>query len=170
MPTTYEPIATTTLSSATSTFAFTSIPSTYTDLRIVLTGTVSVNGKGLAARFNSVGGTAYSYSYIYGDGTTAGSSDDGGGFDYAWFGYTAAASNTVPCLATMDIFSYTSSINKTYLSTMSIDKNGSGQQENGTGLWINTSAINRIDIGCYGFGSANLNAGMTITLFGIKAA
>jgi hypothetical protein len=65
---TYEPIATTTLGTATSSFTFSSIPATYTDLRLVI-GWVS--GTNPRIRFNSDTATSYSQTAMYGDGTAA---------------------------------------------------------------------------------------------------
>ena len=72
MPTTYEPIATQTLGSAAATITFSSIPATYTDLRLVLVGTstISANPK---INFNSDTATNYSQTILSGNGSVANS-------------------------------------------------------------------------------------------------
>ena len=73
MPTTYEPIATTTLGSAAASITFSSIPATYTDLRVVFNGTVTEVGETLYYRFNSDGASNYSITQVYGASGTAAS-------------------------------------------------------------------------------------------------
>ena len=50
---TYEPIATTTLTSATSEVSLSSIPSTYTDMIIVVTATTTADNTDIQMYFNS---------------------------------------------------------------------------------------------------------------------
>ena len=69
---TYEPIATTTLGSATNSVNFTSIPSTYTDLLLIGDFTCSANGTNAGVYFNSSTGSV-SQTSLYGSSTTAGS-------------------------------------------------------------------------------------------------
>jgi hypothetical protein len=70
MPKSYEPIATQTLGSAASYVTFSSIPSTYTDLVLIIIGTVSSEG---AARFQCNGDTSTNYSttLLFGNGSSA---------------------------------------------------------------------------------------------------
>lgn len=166
MPATYEPIATTTLGSAASSITFSSIPNTYTDLRLVFVAkNVTINDD-IQFRFNSDSGTNYSWTTLSGNGTTAASSrstnntrlyaTSEGNLSTAQFG-----------LATMDIFSYAGSTNKTCLITGNYDENGSGWLERNVGLWRNTAAITAIEI----FSTpTNFAIGTIATLYGIKAA
>jgi hypothetical protein len=164
MAITYDPLATITLGSAATSINFTSIPNTYTDLRVVLT-LKSASGVNVHLRFNSDSGSNYSRTYLYGRGSSAASargtsqvfsiiSDDGVG--------------TTPHLYTLDVFSYAGSTFKTWLSTASEDNNGSGSVANYVGLWRSTSAITEIN---FITNSANtFDAGCTATLYGIKKA
>lgn len=164
---TYEPIATTTLGSAASSITFSSIPSTYTDLRVVLTW--KVNSANITRiRFNSISTTTYSATYLYGNGTTAGS-DKQTNLTYIDAGWNAVG-DTQPALTTFDIFSYTGSTNKTVLATQSGDMNGSGSVDRIVGLWRSTSAITDIQLAPVGTPSVTFSAGTTATLYGIKAA
>jgi len=162
MPTTYEPIATTTLGSAASTITFSSIPATYTDLRLVFAG---FNGSDLKLRFNSDTGANYSQTVLAGDGASASSYTNTSIFLNS-SGTTGTSSQ--PVLYTADIFSYTGSTFKTVLSDEQFDKNGSGSITKNVGLWRSTSAITAIDI--VASTSSTIYAGTTATLYGIKNA
>lgn len=67
---TYEPIATTTTTTATNTITFSNIPQTYTDL-ILIVNAIRDTGSSddHLVRFNSDSGSNYSRTYLYGDGT-----------------------------------------------------------------------------------------------------
>lgn len=164
MAATYEPIATTTLSSAAAAIDFTSIPATYTDLRVLLVGTVSTAGVSPIVRYNNNNATNYSMTYISGNGSTVFSSRDTSATYFAPF-QTNGMSDTIPQMITMDIFSYAGSTNKTALMTTSGDKNGSGDVERYVCLWRSTSAITSIKLD-----ASNWNSGTTATLYGILKA
>jgi hypothetical protein len=66
------PIATTTLSSDQSSVTFSSISGSYTDLVLIIAGTVDVTGN-VGLRFNSDSNTNYSCTILYGTGSAAGS-------------------------------------------------------------------------------------------------
>jgi hypothetical protein len=165
MPQTYEPLATTTLGTAAASITFSSISAAYTDLRLVLTGTVSTAGSPYM-RYNSDTGSNYSFTFIRGSGTAAGSSR-ASNFTEQYLFYYGYMDTTVPTFATADIFSYAGSTFKTSLITASSDFNGSGAVERIVGLWRSTAAINRIDL--YPT-TGNFSIGTTATLYGIKAA
>ena len=165
MPTTYEPIATTTLGAAAATITFSSIPTTYTDLSIIMTATGSSESLG-QLRFNGDTASNYSSTYLYGNGTSALSSrrTSRAGIDF----FEGSVSTTIPSLAIINIFSYTStSVNKTCLITGSLDRNGSGEVENIVGLYRSTAAITSITLRGNGM---NWASGTTATLYGIKNA
>lgn len=165
MPATFEPIATTTLGSSATNIEFTSIPNTYTDLRIRLVGTGS--GDSTYVRFNGDTATNYSNTNLYGQGTVAASARD---TSQAFINISDGSSTmfTTPCFFTLDIFSYAGSTNKTVLSTFSNDNNGSGEVNRAVGLWRSTSAITTVRL--YMSGTGTFSTGTTATLFGIKAA
>ena len=168
MPTTYEPIATTTLGTAASSITFSSISSAYTDLRLVCTALSATGGDTLSCYFNGTTGTTlYSWTRLVGTGTsaTAASQTDSDVLFIA--GTSGQSSTTIPILGTVDIFSYTGSTYKTSLITDSSDKNGDGRVARYLGLWRNTSAITSITIKGSSF---NLAAGTTATLYGILKA
>ena len=166
MPATYEPIATTTLAASASSITFSSISSSYTDLKVIWSVLCSQDTN-LYARFNSDSGNNYSFTRFTGNGSTATSGRGGGRaqIDLAVVGSTGSGVT----FCEFDIFSYSGSTNKTVLSKYNSDKNGSGAVECVVGLWRNTSAINSITL-LPSSGSANLLAGTTATLYGILKA
>ena len=165
MPTTYEPIATTTLGSATKSITFSSIPATYTDLRVVLVGTIQTAADFYEVTFNGTT-SGYSWTHLSGDGSTAASGRITS--NTKWVpNLPLAGSTTIPMLSTVDIFSYAGSTFKTGLMETSADLNGSGRVIRSVGLWQNTAAITSIKLEVQSY---NWNAGTTATLYGIKNA
>ena len=166
MPATYEKIATTTLGSAATTLDLTSIPATYTDLRLVVVGADNDSaGYNIRFQYNNDTGNNYSFTDLRGDGSSASSlrvSND----NYIFAGSMPADIN-VPFLATLDIFSYAGSTYKTTLVESSTDKNGSGSTRRLVGLWRSTSAITSVKLISNG---GTYKAGTTATLYGILKA
>lgn len=165
MPSTYEPIATNTLGSASATITFSSIPATYTDLRLVLVFTQSVAGFGPRISFNGDAGTNYSQIKLAGDGASAVSSRVTN--NNFLTPYQVTNDTTIPTFVTCDVFSYAGSTNKTSLITCQQDQNGAGAVSNFVGLWRSTAAITSIGLA---LSSGNFNIGTIATLYGIKAA
>ena len=157
---TYFPIATTTLGSATGTVTFSSIASTYTDLIVVYATSASADTVNYL-RFNGDSGSNYSYTLLYGDGTTAGSS---------------RASNTTNI---QDPFTMSSAITSNIIQIMNYSNSTtyktalirSGAANNSTvasvGLWRNTAAITSVSLVT---ASGTFNTGSTFTIYGIAAA
>jgi len=146
---TYEPIATTTLSSAASSITFSSISSAYTDLRLVLVGTVTTNGANYFLQLNSDSASNYSQTYLYGSGTAAVSGRGTAQTVGVYLTTGFSPSSTIPTMTETDIFSYSnSSTNKTVLSSASGDLNGSGYVSRLVGLWRNTAAITSVAFVC----------------------
>ena len=163
MPATYEPIATTTLGSAAASVSFSSIPATYTDLRLVVTGGTSVSGTYAWIQYNSDTASNYSTTRVDGDGSGAASSRT----TSATFIRNSTSLDSNPNLVITDIFSYAGSTFKTCLIDTAADQNGSGRVTRTVGLWRSTSAITSI---LFSANSGNLNVGTTATLYGIKNA
>jgi len=164
--TTYEPLASVTVSSAGTTFLImNSIPQTYTDLRLVIVGKYTSGGGNTRIRFNSDTSSLYSSTRIAGDGTSA-SSDrlTNQGFQRLSFN---GNSSTVPDFLTVDLFSYAGSTFKTSLITSSEDYNGSGSVIRTVGLYRSTTAISSITIS---LDSSTMAAGTSATLYGILKA
>lgn len=169
MAATYEPIATVATSGSTAaTVTFSSIPATYTDFRLVANVRTSAAGS-IYVKLNNISTSTYSVTVLEQNAAPAVFSQaNDTRFNYmANFGST---DTTYPQLYTVDIFSYTSSTNKTVLMTANNNYNGSGNDSVKAlvGLWRNTAVVNRLDFtvsnGDFGI------AGGQLTLYGIKAA
>jgi len=158
VPTTYEPIATNTLSTTASSIEFTSISGSYTDLVLVGEGTVSTETT-LYLQFNSDTGSNYSSTYLLGDGSAASSgrwSSQSVIYLYNW----KTGRNNLICQ--INNYSNTTT-NKTTLTRLNTP---SGYVVANVGLWRSTSAITSIKISH----GANFNSTTQFTLYGIKAA
>lgn len=166
MALTYEPIATTTLGSAAASITFSSIPSTYTDLRVVITSLNSSNNQDGKLTFNNDTATNYSDLHVYGDGASAGTYRETSQAYIAIFSLSNIVTNGAS-MAQIDIFSYAGSTYKTVLIRTANDKNGSGSTAATVGLWRSTAAITRLDLALT---AGNYNAGTTATLYGILKA
>ena len=164
MPATYEPIATTTLGSNASTITLSSIPSTFTDLKLIFVGGNN-DTPWMELKFNNTTST-YSDTEMYSTGAATASARQSGATSMR-IAYPLNSTN--PSMVELDVFQYTNtSYYKTVLSRASNDLNGSGNSWVSVGLWSSTAAINRIDLLAPG---ANLfYAGARVTLYGIKAA
>ena len=166
MPTTYEPIATSTLGTAAASITFSSIAASWTDIRVVINAiAVDVNSASINLEFNSDTGTNYSNTQVEGTGTVAqsGSTTNIAGI------YSASTSQNIAngrFLVEADIFSYAGSTLKTVLIANSADNNGSGVAGRIIGLWRNTAAINTIKVNKASGG--NFGVGTSVTLYGIK--
>ena len=162
MPATYEPIATTSPNGVNS-YSFTSIPGTYTDLRLVIVAVTNTGGSSVNIQLNSNTTTIYSQTNLKGDGSAATSARTSNE-DYWYFAQSPGVDST-PSLITIDFFNYAGSTNKTVLSTQANDKNGSGVVFYRVGLWRNTAAITSINV----FTTGTVT-GTTATLYGILKA
>jgi hypothetical protein len=163
MPSTYEPIATTTLGSVSNTITFSGIPSTYTDLRIVLVGRTSVPQEGQTMFWYYNGSTAGNYSNVILSGNA--SSPYSANFTNASYFRCNGFNGTYPSVISMDIFSYAGSTNKTCLLQVSTEFYTFGQVQRIVGLWRQTSAITSVTVEY-----PEMQVGTMATIYGIKAA
>lgn len=164
MPSTYEPLATTTLGSAAASVTFSSISGSYTDLVLVS----NLYGNGGAAnvlvRFNSDTGSNYSSTTITGNGSAA-SSFRNTSTDSIFMINSGSSLNGAWGTFIMSVNNYS---NATTYKTALARFGAAGNEVTSTiGLWRNTSAINAIEIRT---SSNTYLAGSTFTLYGIKAA
>jgi hypothetical protein len=158
---TYEAIATQTLGSAAASVTFSSIPSTYTDIRLIVTGSLSA-ADNTAIRLNGDTGSNYSSTYLGGNGSAASS----GRFTSTTQALLGYLDITTQMVQKFDFMNYSNTTtNKTILCR---SDSSSVFVEASVGLWRNTAAINEITLKF--FSGANFNTGSTFTLYGIKAA
>lgn len=155
-------IASQTLGSAASSITFSSIPATYTDLRLVLVNTTTASVIP-SLRINGNTTSVYSNTNLGGDGSSAFSGRNTNTTEL-FFADATSTSTTIPVLFTIDIFSYAGSTNKTMLSTASGDLNGSGVVERNVGLCRLTAAITSVELRAR---STTWAAGTVATLYGI---
>ena len=165
MPTTYEPIATTTLGSATATVTFNSFANTFTDLIIVFKGGMDSAADNLYVRFNSDSGNNYSSTRLHGNGTSA-SSDRASNASRINIDQSGYMDTNLNCVEIWHIFNYANTT--TYKTTLARASEAGSGTAAGVGLWRNTNAITSITLG--GTGGGNLRTGSTFTLYGIKAS
>ena len=157
MPSTYEPIATQTLGGAASVITFSSIPSTYTDLVLVIQGAMATNG-GNYIQVNGDTGNNYSVTFMYGDGSSAVSTRAANSPSASAFYLNTGQSNAI-----LQFMNYNNTTTyKTFLSRA----NSADFVSARVSLWRSTAAINSITVGS----TFNYNTGSTFTLYGIEAA
>jgi len=164
---TYTPIATYTVSgSSTTSFTFSSIPSTYTDLVLIVNAKYSVSDTDFFIRFNSDSGSNYSITLLYGNGSSAGSHRvanatyiEAGAYGYPGVDWTSTK---------IDIQNYSNT--NTYKTVLSRADAATGGTRAIAGLWRNTSAISSVTVELLTYLSPTFVAGSTFTLYGIQAA
>jgi len=174
--TAFESIATTTLSTTTSTINFTGIIGTYQHLQMrFIARDASSNTADASILFRLGNGAAdagsnYAYHYLEGTGAVASAS-----------GAATQTSILLPAAITeggvtadifaagiIDIHDYASTSKyKTVRSFQGNDRNGSGRIILSSGLWQSTSAVDYVRITKTGTGFA---AGSTFALYGVKGA
>jgi hypothetical protein len=171
MPVTYEPIATTTVTTAVSSVTFSSIPNTYTDLVIASASIGTSNGFSLQIRFNSDSGTNYSRTTLSGYFTssdTAGStrSTNATSIGSSW---QVGGGTGGPSPHIYHINNYANSnVFKTVLFRANpYPYSGFSEVTAEVGLWRNTNAITSIE---FLLSMGNFATGSIFTLYGIKAA
>lgn len=173
MPATYEPIATTTLSSGATSVSFSSISSAYTDLYIVgQTGCSTTDYLTFRVGNGSVDtGSNYSYTYAEGNGSgaTSGRSSSSSKF---YVGATASImNNSLDYSFYINIMNYSNTTTrKTVLNRIANNNSSFPGTTASVGLWRSTSAINIVTISPDTNDGRTLISGSIFTLYGIKAA
>lgn len=169
MAQTYEAISsfTVTTATATQTVTFSSIPQTYTDLRLVASGTTNSQGKVLYLVVNGDTGSNYYHSYM----NASSAAFAAGANDATSTGLRLTTSGTgltpASFLAIADIFYYTNTSYKKSYIHQGFDQDGTGRGPTlGQGFWNSTSAITSLALST---SSGTFNEAV-ITLYGIKAA
>jgi hypothetical protein len=163
--TTYEPIQSQTLSSASATVTFLDIPQGYTDLILIANrrySNVITGADNTFIRFNNDSGANYSSTaFINGPNTTR--------INNANSLYTSAGGNEIAERFSVDVWNFFNYSNtNTYKSSL-LDYNfGASHKQFWAGSWRSTAAITRIDI--IGGGSGTFASGSIFTLYGIANA
>jgi hypothetical protein len=158
---TYEPIATTTLGSAAASYTFTSIPSTYTDLILVVAGTNAATNNILMQVGNGSidTGNNYSSTWMYGTGSAAASSRQ--------LTLSTMIVGRISTAQSVNIFQIMNYANTTTYKTL-LCRGNQDLVVTSVNMWHSTSAINQIKV-LEQVGS-DFQTGTTFTLYGIAAA
>lgn len=166
MSATYEPIATTTIGSATNSVTLSSISQSYTDLVLVVEGqtTSTVNVLLLVGNGSIDTGSNYSHTALWGNGSSVGSVRESNATQINLDYFASGSGNQKNYIVNLMNYSNTTT-NKTVLIRASLP---STETVTRVGMWRSTSAINTVQVKGNGGGNL-LAAGMTITLYGIKA-
>lgn len=161
---TYVALATQTLGSAAASVTFSSIPSTYTDLVLVVDMSSTTNAANyLYMQYNGDTGSNYSTTILSGDGATAVSvrfaNRTNFNIDYSATPKTERGNRII------NIMNYA---NTTTYKTGLVRSNRAGGGADGIiGLWRSTAAINSITITC---DSDTFATGSTFSLYGVASA
>lgn len=170
MPKTYELIQETTLSSASAEITFSSIPATYSSLRLV-TSTFRSNTATSRIRFNGDTGSNHGAQFMtWTNANEPAPSGYGGDTGIYFTGAQYGASATYPALFITDILGYN---NTAYMTAV----NHAGGHASGTGTtsewfqlggaWYNTAVVTSITLTA---ASGTFNTGSTARLYGILGA
>jgi len=173
MATTYTLIASSTVGSGgAASIDFTSIPQTYTDLKLVVSARAVANGdtfSHLKITFNG-STTGYTNKRITSNGSSAGSGSDGTDSIYQKYGINGSAS-TASTFGNLEIYipNYTSSNNKS-TSSDSVTENNATEAwtDLNAGLLSNTAAITSIKLQTTYASVENFAQYTTAYLYGIK--
>ena len=157
MASTYTPIATYTAPSNVTSYTFSSIPSTYTDLVLVSFAKGTANEQ-TCMQFNSDTGNNYSFTYLV--NTTSGRASN--------LSFALAGGVNTSEFAT-SLTNINNHSNSTTYKTV-LDRRGSASTYVGAdvSLWRNTAAINAIKL--FPENGASFVTGSTFTLYGIQGA
>lgn len=166
MPTTYEAIATVTVGSGgASSISFSSIPNTYTDLKIVC----SVKSTNTTAAWTDIqvrpngSTTSFSGKTLFGYGTTVASNSD----TNPSAGQQSAVGSSIFSNSEVYIPNYNSSTNKSWSTDSTTESNDTSSSIRWLGayLWSNTAAITSITLASV---QHSFDQHSSFTLYGIK--
>lgn len=163
MPTTYDKLATETLSSAQASVTFSTISQSYSDLVIICNFGAATASQDFTMRFNGDTGANYSNSGFYGTGSVVVAKGSSG--DTRIVIDSVGVSTSLQAVDIIDIIDYknTSKYKSCLLRVADIGKS----YEIGVGAWRSNSAITSITLAMT---SGNLLSGSTFTLYGILKA
>ena len=163
----YDSIATTTLTTTSSSITFSSIPATYTHLQVRWMCLNSAPQTDLKLQFNGDSSSVYAFHQLYGSGSAAGA----GALSTQTRGFTGSGgSSTNPGVGILDVLDYTSTTkNKTARALSGVDENGSGFISMRSNLYFpgTIGAITSLTIAP---DSGTFNQYSSFALYGIKGS
>lgn len=167
MATTYELIASQTLSGTATAITFSSLPQTFDDLIVTFSGRGDTAAVSVSCFLALNGSTAnMTRRVLYGDGSGAGSVST----STSIFGDACGATSTSNTFSSAQIYipNYTGSTNKSWSSTSAYENNATTAVIHAVaGLWSVTSAITSVGINC---GTGNLVSGTSAQIYGVTHA
>ena len=148
---------------------FSSIPATYTDLKLVMSARSTSTGvnRGSYVAFNG-SSTNYTDRYLQGSGSAA-TSGSAAGTGNIYLGETGGSGATVSTFSNQEIYipNYTSANYKSVSADSVAETNASAQYMSlNTGLWSDTAAITQVTLTL----SGNFAEFSSATLYGIKSS
>lgn len=155
-------LATTTLASNAASVTFGSISGSYRDLIVSVTGSAT-DYEYVMLQYNSDTGSNYTWVNMIGDGSAV--SGGAGTWNGAKVGRFSTTANVVSNLQA-NVMDYSATDKHT--TTLA---RGNSPDEMTMGIcsrWANTAAITSVKVLCYG-GTALLESGTTVSLFGVEA-
>jgi hypothetical protein len=170
----YESIATATVGSGgAGSISFTSIPSTFKHLQIrgIARDNRSAAANMMKTWVNNDTGANYTDHWLYGDGSTADVFAETTGANHTQIVRISSASTSSNIFGSfvVDILDYANTSKyKTFKVLSGFDGNGSGLIFFTSGLWLSTSAINRIDFAVGAAGGSLFSEHSSFALYGIK--
>jgi hypothetical protein len=170
MPNTYTELLRTTIGTNTTVVTLSSIPQGYTDLRLVIVPASSSGTNGIRMRINSDSTSAYSATYLTGNGTSAVSARETSVANMTLGWFTGISTTLGTTMWELDFLNYSNTTtNKTVLFKTRI---ASQAAESSVGLWRNTAAITSLSFNISQFGSStgDFIPGSTFSLYGIANA
>jgi len=170
----FESITTTTLSTATASVTFSSIPANYKHLQIRMISKESGTGTGgpnIVASLNSdTTHTNYRSHYLAGNGAAAASGSVQAGGYFCLVGNTATSNASYTNMfgvMVVDILDYANTSKyKTLRCLWGHDRNGSGEVGIDSSLWMNTAAITNVSFSIAG--GTNFVQHSHFALYGIR--
>jgi hypothetical protein len=163
MAATYEPIATTTLGSNAASYTFSSIPGTYTDLKILLSARNTAVENAVFVSFNGTT-TTYSGKILFGNGASAASNNPAA----RTIAFSTFSTDTASTFANAEIYipNYAGSNQKSFSSDTAQENNAAtSYQIFLAGLWTTTSAITQVTLSG---ASGSFAQYSSASLYGIK--
>jgi hypothetical protein len=171
MANTYFLIASTTLTTNTASVVFSSIPATYTDLKLVTVIRSNENFDYYNLIFNTTQNTSFSSLWSFSNGSTVSSGTRSDGNISATSNNSPYASNTF-AVAEVYIPNYLDSQNKKFSAEQAQENTASNPvfMQITSNNWANTASINRLEIVAGDGGTKRFVSGSKFFLYGISNA
>jgi len=169
--TTFEMVATYTVTSNEGTVTFSSIPQNFTDLKLVMTGGYTWLDASSYSRINGDTGTNYIANYISG-GTSStfsvGALGADNAFNFGWYPYPNTSTNRG--IMIIDYFNYSNTNVFKSTQATALEPAGNNGLTFNCGTWRSKTAISSLTFYFGSYGTPLWVASTNFTLYGIKAA